>query len=128
VMSDDDEKVIAVEFDLPDPRIIRKGRTCYHSHFEVDERALKVFCRDCGVEVDPMRALLDLSLHTANYMHSIKKIKAERERIGNELGELKRKRTNLKAQVKRLEAKMKSGGSNETGSNLSVPKVRRRSR
>jgi hypothetical protein len=99
-----DGKVIQIDFRRLPLKVERKGG-CVHRFFAVDERALVVWCRDCGETVDPVRVLLDIARTWTNSSWAARQARHEVERIGKEVDDLKRERKNLRAQISRLKRK-----------------------
>ena len=100
-MSDD---VLIVDFATSKPKMRVRGG-CKHRAYVVDEFALKVFCAACDVEISPVRVVVDLAKRWDVYYRSAKHAKDEALRLRSEIDDLKRKRRNLRAQVKRLSSK-----------------------
>lgn len=72
---------------------------------ELDDTARRVYCSDCGDEVDPFSALQMLAADFDRWRSARDTAKREAQRVAEELASLKRQRSNLKAQIRRARAK-----------------------
>jgi hypothetical protein len=82
-----------------------KARACWHPRVELDGKARKVLCKECGVERDPFDALLVLADKLERYKDWGTRYKGEAKRAKEELDDLKRQVRNAKAQLRRAEGK-----------------------
>lgn len=100
------DNLIAIDFSEPMAIIRKKNGQCYHAFYEVDGRSLKVFCRDCEAEIEPIKAVLMIADRWSRHAEGLKQLKKETSRVSEDLKDLRRQRENLKAQVKRLKKKL----------------------
>jgi hypothetical protein len=72
-----------------------------HRTFVLDHGMRKVFCDDCEAEVTAFDALASLEHEIWRWQIAVQTQRSEAKRIGAEVQELKRQRTNLRAQIRR---------------------------
>lgn len=93
-----------------DPLLIKNVRhdyrACKHYRILVDSRHRVVTCEDCEKEVDPYYWLNMVGDIWNNNYWASEAWRSERKRLVEEVEDLKRKRRNLKAQIRRLEKKI----------------------
>ena len=100
----DEEGGIVIEFN---PRtaepVITNGNHparkpwCGHYHASVDRSARKVWCRDCGIDLDPIDTLVQVARKGDMYL----RMRDETRALTAKLEELQRQVKNAKAQRKR---------------------------
>lgn len=76
-------------------------KRCGHSSMLVDEQTQMIECCHCGLLMNAYQYVLSLAKNEVRYSNQVKYLKLEASQIAGEITELKRQRTNLKAQVRR---------------------------
>lgn len=79
-----------------------KQKRCAHSSMLVDEQTQMIECCHCGLMMNPYQYVLSLAKNEVRYSNQVKYLKLEANQLESEITELKRVRTNLKAQARRL--------------------------
>lgn len=75
---------------------------CQHKLTELNTESRRVFCRQCGREVDTFEAFLGFAREYEHWLTARNHMQKEAERVRVELEDLKRQVRNLKAQKRRL--------------------------
>ena len=90
----------------PDEAPVRTGeRTwCQHDQVTVDEVCRRVYCRNCGREVDAFGALLKFARRYESYERRVRELKREAAAVGQRVTDLKREERNAKARARRRKA------------------------
>lgn len=78
-------------------------RYCGHRHSELDGASRRVYCRDCGVEVDPFTVLEQLANDYERWRVARDRMKHDAERASQELAEVKRELRNAKQRLRRAQ-------------------------
>lgn len=74
---------------------------CRHQHGDIDEAAHRLYCRDCGDEVDPLDFLLDLA-NRWDWVRRERKADGAKARLAaRELAEVERRLKNAKARLRK---------------------------
>lgn len=81
----------------------RKAGYCGHRRVELDGTARRVYCRDCGDEVDAWETLSMLAAEPERWERHRETARADAKRAQAELDDLKRRVRNAKAQLRRAE-------------------------
>lgn len=76
---------------------LRQGTACHHERSRVDKQARRVFCRDCGVDLDPIDVLAKCARLTDQWTW----LHANKRELVRDIEDLKRQRDNLRASVRR---------------------------
>ncbi len=69
-------------------QVLKKARQyqgCRHRHFIVDSRLNVVKCGDCGVELNPMWVLMELTAHESRYLNRIEELELQAEKVKSKL-------------------------------------------
>jgi hypothetical protein len=111
----DDAEVIALrpgieklELDAPlrtkDPRHDPGKRYCmsHERRVELDVRARRVYCRDCGEEVPAFDYIERLARDFERYLSRMKEARRETEYREKKVEDLKREEANARARIRRL--------------------------
>jgi hypothetical protein len=85
-------------------RLRRPEGFCAHRHSELDGASRRVYCRDCGVEVDPFTVLEKLANDYESFRVARDRMKADAKRASQELEGVKRELRNAKARLRRAQA------------------------
>lgn len=86
-------------------RVVRT--TCFHSKFTLHEDSRTVTCGVCGEGIDPWTALHIIARDSTHWTEAIHRVRRELDDLGRRREALKNQVQNLKAQVRRWEAKRK---------------------
>lgn len=84
-----------------DPVTRRRKGYCGHRRSELDEDSRRVYCRECGEELDPFTVLQKLAGEPERWHGYVERAKAEAKRAEAELADLKRQLRNAKARARR---------------------------
>jgi hypothetical protein len=84
----------------------QEAQRCFHDKLRLDTDARRVYCRDCGSEVDPFTGLVNFSKTFERYRSSLDSLRAEVRRHGNSLEEIKRLERNAKNRLKTVMRKL----------------------
>lgn len=82
------------------PLHTQEADRCWHDKLRLDTDAHRVYCRDCGREVDPFTGLVNFSKNFESYRRSLNELRAEVRRHSNSLEEIKRLERNAKNRLK----------------------------
>ncbi len=84
-------------------RVKEKTECIIHKQVEVDEDARRIFCKKCGVEIDPFSFILTLAYEERQYFWSFEHLRRERDKLQQELDKLKNQVTYQRAKLKKHE-------------------------
>jgi hypothetical protein len=105
-MTDTDENLIEIDFKAQEqPAIKRRSKPtpCRHGVFELDYDSRRVYCAMCDEEIDPFNALARIEEDWSRHAATNKLRKAEAKRLEGEIDDIKRRKRNAKAALRRLE-------------------------
>jgi len=77
-------------------------KLCAHSAVVVDEQNQMIECGQCGVLMSPFEYVVKVAKNEIRWSNQVKYLKIEASQIEDQITELKRQRTNIKAQLRRL--------------------------
>ena len=83
----------------------RKTGFCRCARVFVVEQTRMLECQDCGKVIDPFDFMMQEAKKQNSHVYQISHLKHEKEKLIDEVEDLKRQRRNLKAQVKRASSK-----------------------
>jgi hypothetical protein len=76
-----------------------------HPHVSVSMTTPEVRCTACKKLLDPLDVLRQFANRERQFSHTLEHLRNERDKLEKDVEELKRQRSNLRAQVKRAAAK-----------------------
>ena len=88
----------------------KPGERCFHRQFNLKTTNRRVYCRQCGAEVDAFDALMTFSDEWEHYQHGLKAMAARLERLRAQTKEAERLEKNAKARLARAKRKEAKGG------------------
>ena len=110
-------EIIEVDFkpadpsDPPEPGLRVKRRhfqECNHKGTVVDETLRIIKCKTCGEKLDPIEVLLELARSFERDWHIRKGAATDYKRLCKDIEDLRRKKKNLQAGVRRAERKQET--------------------
>jgi len=78
---------------------------CHHRRFNIDTSSRRVYCRDCGQEVDALSALMVFTTEWSHFESGLERMRSQKEELSARVEELKREERNAKARLARAKHK-----------------------
>jgi phage shock protein A len=82
------------------------SRGCSHTAITLDEHRRKIECKNCGKVIEAFDYLFDFANGQQRIVWRLKSVEDEVKQLEEKVGELKRVKSNLQAQVRRLNSKV----------------------
>lgn len=84
----------------------KSARQCRCMTVVCDEQTRMLECRQCGRVIDPFDWIWKVGQQQDRMVFDSQALRTLRDQLADEIGELKKERTNLKAQIKRAKEKL----------------------
>lgn len=95
-----DELIAAVDGTRPPVTREDPKPFCNHAHVRLDDAGHRVFCDDCGDEVDPWAFLAKMASEWSRHRDAIRDIRRRRNHAQDELDEIRRLERNAKSRLR----------------------------